>query len=190
MAVETGQPGAARSPQEECLEIELSPQCAMMRAVYIFCHMMMRVVDRAVEPEGLTGSRWHLLIVVRDSGEPLTITQLSDRLFLSSQNVSRMIASLEADGLVSRDTSGPGRTVRVALTEVGSARLEACARLAESCADRMLDGVDTEELARATRVLEKTILNTVALERSLARDGAGRKADTNGGPTQPPEEDA
>lgn len=190
MAQQAAQTDAQRSPQEECLEIELTPQCAMMRAVYIFCHMMMRVVDRAVEPEGLTGSRWHLLIVVRDSGEALTITQLSERLFLSSQNVSRMIASLEADGLVTRDTSGPGRTVRVALTEFGTARLDACARLAESCADRMLEGVEPEELARATRVLEQTILNTVALERSLARDGVGNTADTDGGPTQPPEEDA
>ncbi|MCC5822300.1 MAG: MarR family transcriptional regulator [Phycisphaerales bacterium] len=176
----------ARSPQEECLEIELTPQCELMRAVYIFCHMMMRVVDRAVEPEGLTGSRWHLLIVVRDCGEPLTITQLSERLFLSSQNVSRMIASLEADGLVSRDTSGPGRTVRVALTEHGSARLEACVQLAESCADGMLDGISEEQMRLATLVLERTILNTVALERSLAQNGS--QLHRNGEPTHSPEE--
>lgn len=177
-----------RSPQEECLDIELTPQCELMRAVYIFCHMMMRVVDRVVEPEGLTGSRWHLLIVVRDSGEPLTITQLSERLFLSSQNVSRMVASLEADGLVTRDTSGPGRTVRVALTEHGSARLETCIRLTESCADRMLDGISEDEMCLATRVLEKTILNTVGLERSLPHNEA--ESQRNGGPTQPPEEEA
>lgn len=177
---------SARSPQEECLDIELTPQCELMRAVYIFCHMMMRVVDRAVEPEGLTGSRWRLLIVVRDCGEPLTITQLSERLFLSSQNVSRMIASLEADGLVSRDTSGPGRTVRVALTEHGSARLEACVQLAESCADGMLDGISEEQMRLATQVLERTILNTVALERSLAQNGS--QMHHNGEPTHSPEE--
>ncbi len=102
-------------PRPSHPDADLAPQCEMMRSVYILCHMMMRVFDRVVEPEGLTGSRWHLLVVVRDSGQPLTITQLSEALFISPQNVSRMVAALEADGLVTRDTTGPGRTVRIAL---------------------------------------------------------------------------
>lgn len=152
---------------EPCASPELSPRCGIMRAVYISCHMMMRVFDRALQPEGLTGSRWHLLIVVRDAQTPLTITQLSECLFLSPQNVSRMIASLETDGLVSRDATGPGRTVRVRLTETGHARVETCAELAERCAEQMFEGIALDEIAQATGVLERMMANTGAFEKSL-----------------------
>lgn len=162
-------PPPAQSPMEECLSVELSPQCELMRAVYILCHMMMRVVDRTVEPHGLTGSRWHLLIVVRDSGEPLTITQLSERLFLSPQNVSRMIAALEEDGLVTRDTSGPGRTVRIGLTESGAAKVDTCADLADACGRAMLGDLPDDRTKVATEVLEQMILNTINLERAPAQ---------------------
>lgn len=172
---------------EQCLAVELSPQCEMMRAVYILCHMMMRVMDRAVQPHGLTGSRWHLLIVIRDMGGPLTITQLSECLFLSPQNVSRMIASLEEDGLVTRDTTGPGRTVRVALTPLGAERVAACEVLCDACGDRMLGDITEAELRQATDVLERTILNTVAVERSLAERATNGSA-TNRGPTRPAQE--
>ena len=179
--------GVASSVPEQCLAVELSPQCEMMRAVYILCHMMMRVMDRAVQPQGLTGSRWHLLIVIRDTGEPLTITQLSECLFLSPQNVSRMIASLEEDGLVTRDASGPGRTVRVALTPLGVERVEACEALANECGARMLGQISDADMRRATGILEETILNTVALERSLGERATTGSA-KNRGPIRPVQE--
>lgn len=171
---------------EERLSVDLSPRCELMRAVYILCHMMMRVVDRAVEPHGLTGSRWHLLIVVRDSGEPLTITQLSERLFLSPQNVSRMIAALESDGLVTRDTSGPGRTVRIGLTESGAAKVDTCADLADACGRSMLGDLPDARTAVATEVLEQMILNTINLERNPTADQQPPGPRTPGGSHETP----
>lgn len=152
--------------------VDLPPQCKMMQAVSILYHMMMRVLDRGVEPEGLTGSRWHLLIVVRDSGQALTITQLSEGLLNSPQNVSRMVASLESDGLVSRDTTGPGRTVRVALTALGEARVASCAAVAEALGARILAGVPAETIEQTTAVLERMIRNTGDIEREIGVDPA------------------
>jgi DNA-binding MarR family transcriptional regulator len=159
-------------PRPSHPDADLAPQCEMMRSVYILCHMMMRVFDRVVEPEGLTGSRWHLLVVVRDSGQPLTITQLSEALFISPQNVSRMVAALEADGLVTRDTTGPGRTVRIALSPLGQARVERCAQLAEGIGDRMLLGVDNATLLQTTRTLQAMIANTAIIEREVTAQPA------------------
>ncbi len=146
------------------LAIEIEPRCALMRAVYIMCHMMMRRLDAVAQPEGLTGSRWILLVVVRDVGGPMTITSLSEHLCISPQNVSRMVASLEAEGLVARDTSGPGRTVKVTLTELGRARLETCDAHADGCAGAMTEGVTDAAIDRARKTLEHMIRNTVALE--------------------------
>lgn len=159
---------------------DLSPQCELMRGVYMLCHMMMRVVDRAVRPHGLTGSRWLLLVAVRDADEPPTITQLSECLLLSPQNVSRMVACLEAEGLVSRDTSGPGRTVRVGLTPTGAERVGACSPPADVCGREILDGIADEDLKRTAGVLDRAIRNTAELERRLTARGepAGSDAES------------
>jgi len=150
------------------LSIEIEPKCALMRAVYIMCHMMMRHLDRVAQPEGLTGSRWILLVVVRDAGQPMTITNLSEHLCISPQNVSRMVASLQAEGLVARDTTGPGRTVKVRLTDLGRERLDACDSCADACAAAMTDGVSDAAIDRARRTLEDMIRNTVAMESQIA----------------------
>lgn len=152
------------SGRADPLSIEIEPKCALMRAVYIMCHMMMRRLDAVAQPEGLTGSRWILLVVVRDVGEPMTITNLSEHLCISPQNVSRMVASLEAECLVARDTSGPGRTVKVSLTELGRARLDTCDTHADACADAMTEGVTDAAIDRARATLEQMIRNTAAME--------------------------
>jgi DNA-binding MarR family transcriptional regulator len=146
------------------LTIEIEPKCALMRAVYIMCHMMMRRLDAVAQPEGLTGSRWILLVVVRDVGEPMTITNLSEHLCISPQNVSRMVASLESEGLVARDTTGPGRTVKVSLTELGRERLDKCDAHADNCADNITAGVTDAAIDRTRKTLEHMIRNTVAME--------------------------
>lgn len=146
------------------LATELAPECALMRSIYIMSHMMMRVLDRVAQPAGLTGSRWLLLVNVRDADEPMTITQLSAHLCISPQNVSRMATTLESEGLITRDTTGPGRTVRISLTELGKARLDTCEVDTDSCGGRILDGVSEEEIAGATRTIERMIRNTAAME--------------------------
>lgn len=148
----------------DALSTELPPRCALMRAIYIMSHMMMRVIDRVAQPEGMTGARWLLLVVVRDADEPLTISQIADRLMISPQNVSRMISSLEAEGLVARDTTGPGRTVRVSLTETGIQRVSTCDAAADVCGDRMAESLTDEDIARTTEVLERMIRSTARIE--------------------------
>jgi DNA-binding MarR family transcriptional regulator len=157
-------PHQAPSCGLDALSTELPPRCSLMRAIYIMSHMMMRVIDRVAQPEGMTGARWLLLVVVRDADEALTISQIADRLMISPQNVSRMISSLEAEGLVARDTTGPGRTVRVSLTETGIDRVSTCDTAADDCGDRMAESLTDEEIARTTEVLERMIRNTARIE--------------------------
>ncbi|MEM9372288.1 MAG: MarR family transcriptional regulator [Planctomycetota bacterium] len=171
----------AMSPRDariDPLSIEVEPKCGLMRAVYIMCHVMMRHLDAVAQPEGLTGSRWILLVVVRDVGEPMTITNLSEHLCISPQNVSRMVASLEAEGLVARDTTGPGRTVKVTLTALGHERLDRCDAHADGCAEAMTEGVTDAAIDRARKTLEHMIRNTVAME-SLDHDRSHESQETS-----------
>jgi DNA-binding MarR family transcriptional regulator len=126
------------------------------REVFIVHNLMMRCAERYVADLGLTASRWLLLGVIQESEEPLTLTELSQDALLSVQNVSRMVAAVEADGLVHRfSREGHGRAVFVRLTERGRQVVElACARGERFC-EHFLEHVSPDELAAAERLFAR-----------------------------------
>jgi DNA-binding MarR family transcriptional regulator len=79
---------------------------------------------RQHSPGGLSPSQWSALVTVEDH-EPLRIGDLADREGVSAPTATRLVASLEEAGLLSR-TSDPSdrRTAYVALTDAGREKLE------------------------------------------------------------------
>ena len=140
-------------------------------------HMVMRVGDRLTGPLGLTSSRWMMLCAIGKKAEPQTVGALSEELRLSPQNVSRMVGSMESEGLVERVTNlGPGRTTHVRLTEAGRVARERLEVLGEGFINQILRGVDADEVAALEAVLERLIENTMAYEADLI-DGNAENAD-------------
>jgi DNA-binding MarR family transcriptional regulator len=88
--------------------------------------------------------------------EPLSLSELANRLVCVRSNISQLADRLEADGLVRRvEDAKDRRCVRAALTDVGRERYDAAARHLQSARDEVV-----------------TILSEVdrgALERALAR---------------------
>ncbi len=133
--------------------------------------MIMRIGDRLSAEIGLTASRWLLLCAVGEAeaagGSP-TVSELSDSALLSAQAVSRMLAAMEGEGLLTRSTrAGHGRAVFVSLTEVGRAALEATEELADRFEAGMLRGVGPEEVARIESDLARLIGNVNGFEQEL-----------------------
>lgn len=83
---------------------------------------------RQHSPGGLTPSQWSALAMV-DAHGPLRIGDLADREGVSAPTATRVVASLEEVGLLSR-TSDPAdrRTSYIALTEAGREKLESTRR--------------------------------------------------------------
>jgi DNA-binding MarR family transcriptional regulator len=79
---------------------------------------------RQHSPGGLSPSQWSAMAMVEDK-ESLRIGDLADREGVSAPTATRLVASLEEQGLLSR-TSDPAdrRTAYVALTDAGRAKLE------------------------------------------------------------------
>jgi DNA-binding MarR family transcriptional regulator len=79
---------------------------------------------RQHSPGGLTPSQWSALVTVEEN-EPLRIGDLADRENVSAPTATRLVASLEEAGLLSR-TSDPAdrRTAYVALTQDGRDKLD------------------------------------------------------------------
>ncbi|HBS28445.1 MAG TPA: hypothetical protein DEB06_03110 [Phycisphaerales bacterium] len=150
----------------------------LAQRVFILHNLIMRTADRLVEPHGLTSSRWLLLGALEQFESPPTLSELSGNALLSLQNVSRMVASLEADGLVERYTlAGRGRSVFVRLTARGVRTLEEAESAAVVFARGLLAGLDAPTVDDTERRLERLITNLEGLERRLESPGEGGRAE-------------
>jgi DNA-binding MarR family transcriptional regulator len=79
---------------------------------------------RQHSPGGLTPSQWSALVTV-EGHQPLRIGDLADRESVSAPTATRLVASLEESGLLSRTTDpADRRTAYVALTTQGAEKLE------------------------------------------------------------------
>lgn len=130
--------------------------------------MMMRVADRISAQYGLTGSRWMLMCSIGQCEDPPTIGALSEAAMLSAQNVGRMLASMEEEGLVVRTSRpGAGRTVFVELTDLGRDVLARTDELAERLREPFLAGFTEEDVAGVQAYLDRLVANLVRLEQEM-----------------------
>ncbi len=150
-----------------------APLC---REIFVLSNLMMRTSERYVSDLGLTSSRWLLLGAIDDheqAGECPTVTELSQNaLLLSVQNISRMLAAVEEEGLVERyNVPGKGRSVFVRLTDEGRARLHrACAR-GNGFVGRLLEGLSPKDIESIRSNLSHLVANLDLLSHDL---NAGR----------------
>ncbi len=136
---------------------------------FIIHNTTMRIGDRLTAPLGMTGSRWLMLCAIHRHGEnPPRISDLSADAMLSAQNVSRMVVSLEEEGLVDRFTiQGGGRATYVKLTPKGEKIIEECDRLGERFDEWFLARLTEDDVELLKQKLDLLIENIAAFERYL-----------------------
>jgi DNA-binding MarR family transcriptional regulator len=111
-------------------------------------------VASALREVGLSPAGYCVLRSLAKANEPLSLGALADRAAGGSPNITQVIDSLEADGMVDCvDDPGDDRTIRVHLTALGSARQAAGAR--------QLDAVSTE-FETAMSGSERAVLGRIA----------------------------
>ena len=118
-------PPARRDP-EPCHGRE----CSLVRDLFMLHHLMMRTADRLSAPAGLTSSRWLLLAAIAMREGPRSVSDLAESALLSVQATSRMLAAMEAEGLVRR-APGRGRSLSIRLTPRGRRVFDRTGALAE-----------------------------------------------------------
>lgn len=131
-------------------------------------HLMMRVGDRLTRRHGLSSSRWMLLCTLGRAQRPTTVGEVSDDLLLSAQNVSRMAAVLESEGLIDRShPPGNGRSTFLGLTDRGRAAIALLDELGGPFVERMLEGLGPERIERLEDDLVRLIANASSYEAEL-----------------------
>jgi DNA-binding MarR family transcriptional regulator len=108
---------------------------------------------RQTSPGGLSPSQWSALVMVEEH-EPLRIGDLADREGVSAPTATRLVASLEDAGLLSR-TSDPSdrRTAYVALTDAGREKLDWARGVRTARLVQRLSAMRTEDVQRIVELL-------------------------------------
>ena len=115
--------------------------------------------------EPISPEQWFLLFTLRGRGAQAQ-TDLADPTLDDRPNITRLIAAMEANGLVRRDADPEdGRRRLVSLTPDGEALVDRVLAQARNQRDQMFAGLTPEEidtLDRAARILETNLrtLNT------------------------------
>lgn len=131
-------------------------------------NMAMRIGDRLAAPIGLTSSRWMLLCSIDRSEQPPTIAQLSEDAMMSVQNISRMLVSMEDEGLIERSSKpGAGRTRFVRLTSAGQSAARATEDLGNLFHERFLAGLKDSQIEELKSRLDGLIGNLEQFEDEL-----------------------
>jgi MarR family transcriptional regulator for hemolysin len=114
-----------------------------------------RAVDRRLQPFGLTEATWLPLIHIARAPTPMRQKDLSASLALDGSSVVRLLDALEAAGLIERREDADRRAKIIALTGQGLAIIDQVEAAAREIRTAVLTGLSDEEIAVATRVLER-----------------------------------
>jgi DNA-binding MarR family transcriptional regulator len=115
-------------------------------------------IEKALDTVGLSIAKHSALTKLQEAGEPLTLSELAERLSCVRSNITQLVDRLEADGLVRRVADPDDRrSVRAELTEVGAEKQVAgsaeVARIHGEIADRLASAdLGTLESALSTLV--------------------------------------
>jgi DNA-binding MarR family transcriptional regulator len=78
-------------------------------------------IEKALDGVGLSIAKHSALTQLQEAGEPLTLSELAERLSCVRSNITQLVDRLEADGLVRRVADPDDRrSVRAELTDLGT----------------------------------------------------------------------
>ena len=103
------------------------PYEGMIYGIGCAYNLLERKLGAVLKPYNLSVVKFNILLVTKHVGGPTGITQetISGKLVVSTSNMSRLIDSLEREGLITRKTNPENRREKlVHISEKGSALLE------------------------------------------------------------------
>jgi DNA-binding MarR family transcriptional regulator len=123
---------------------------------------LMRQLEAELEDEtGLALADFDVLAQLASAGGELRMTELANRALISRSGMTRRVARMVGEGLVSRAAAdGDGRGVVVVITEAGADRLTETAPVhARGIARYFLSRLDEDELAVLETALDKVTVD-------------------------------
>lgn len=146
---------------------DFTGEAQLIRALYNASNVFQRVATRLVYgPAGLSTPQYLLLLLLREAGEPLTMSELANRAYLIKQAMTPAFQRLQRKGLVTelRDPADR-RVLRMCLTDDGRELLDAVEPARHVLYRELLDDAEPEAKSSATAVLKQLLQAAARLER-------------------------
>ncbi|MBT2186617.1 MarR family winged helix-turn-helix transcriptional regulator [Sphingobium nicotianae] len=114
-------------------------------------------IDNRLRSEtGQSRARWQALFTIAFGPQPVTLTDLGQRLFVQWPTLVRVIEGLAADGLIKRiDNPRDGRSKLVSLTPEGLAVVHKIQPVLDAERQKMLADLDDAELKQCAELLQR-----------------------------------
>jgi MarR family transcriptional regulator for hemolysin len=114
-----------------------------------------QAVDRRLKYLGVSQASWTAIAVAAKAQQPLSQSELADRLAVEGATMVAMVDRLVKVGLVAREPSTTDRRIkRVVITEAGYRLYESVKAEAAAVRTQLLANIDRDKLEAATDVLE------------------------------------
>jgi DNA-binding MarR family transcriptional regulator len=113
-------------------------------------------LETALEPTGLSLAKLGALKHLAESGEPLPLGQLAERIACVKSNVTQLVDRLEADQLVRRvPDPSDRRSVRAEITAEGFAKYEAGMRAMQFAEAELVSDLELQDRAQLLELLSR-----------------------------------
>lgn len=112
-----------------------------------------QLLSKDLRKYGLTIANWRILAVL-EYNEKATVNELADYAMIEQSTLSRLIARMEADGLLRRDrVEADGRARSISLTAEGRERYETVRDLALAHVERATRGLSGDDQHVMERII-------------------------------------
>jgi DNA-binding MarR family transcriptional regulator len=126
------------------------------RLIYTVSAILRKASDRALAPWGLSVAQAPVLVILREAGRPVMITEVARRLHLETPSVTTMVDRLTERGLVDRvkDPKDRRKTL-VTLTRKGKRTVDTIREPGRQLEEEMFGALSTRERETLKILLQK-----------------------------------
>ncbi|HWJ69997.1 MAG TPA: MarR family transcriptional regulator [Sphingobium sp.] len=124
---------------------------------------MTHIDNRLRAATGQTRARWQMLFTIAFGQQPVTLTDIGQRLFVQWPTLVRVVEGLVADGLITRiDNPRDGRSKLVSLTPAGQAMVERIQPILDEERAAVLADLADSELEQCAELLHRIFARVAA----------------------------
>lgn len=117
---------------------------------------------RASSPGGLSQSQWSALVTV-ETHQPVRVGDVAEREGVSAPTATRVVASLEDLGLITREIDPQDRrSAYVSLTDAGRRKLDWARNVRTAALSKRLSALSAEDMTRLVEIIP--LLESLAAE--------------------------
>ena len=143
----------------------LAPEMVAWTLLYQTYTAIFKTMERALLPLGISPPQAFALAAIKLSPEPMTPGRLAELLAQETQSLTGLVDRMEAQGWVQRVRDLPDRrTIRLAITPAGEAKLTEVMPLNTRAAREVFVGINARRLKELCSILDE--MRPAVLERA------------------------